>query len=605
MRRWYGLVALMAVILFGCERPNHPPKIDTLTATPPRVPPGGTSTLTATAVDEDDDPITFKWRAEKGTLSDTIGGSVRWTGPDSAGWYPIHVTADDGRGGTDRGLVTIRVGQEPPKSPVAPSGPTEGRVDSVYTFSAITTDPDDDSIAYQFDWGDGTRSEWTEFVPSGRKVERSHAWKSPRRYLVRVLAKDVLGDTSHWSATAAITIKEFNHPPEIPSPPTGPSSGNTETELTFSAFATDRDNDLVEIMFDWGDNNRSKWSRKVPSGTPVTASHTWSVSGRYEVKARAKDGKDSTDWSKPHTVTITADYPDYRVKIVPLGDCPRGIAALPNGARVYVANYRGQSISVIRTSDNVVIAEIPVTGTPEGIAVLPKGDSLYVTTSDNDKVWVISTSDHTVKRSISVGRSPKGIAALPNGKYLYVVNNGSDAVSVIEVSRGRVVATIPVGGNPFEIAVHPNGEFAYVTNVHSNTVSVIRTSDNTVVATIPVGREPQGIALSPDGGKVYVANYGSHTISVIETSDNRVVKTIKDVKEGPTGVALLPDGKYLYVTKRDNNEVSVIRTSDYKVLATFWVGNSPRAVAVLPNGKNVYLVNHETDNLWVLGYYRP
>ena len=69
--------------------------------------------------------------------------------------------------------VTVTANQ-PPETPDAPEGPSGGIVGEEYTFTANTTDPDNDDIAYIFGWGDGTYSNWLDFVPSGTEGNTSH-----------------------------------------------------------------------------------------------------------------------------------------------------------------------------------------------------------------------------------------------------------------------------------------------------------------------------------------------------------------------------------------------------------------------------------------------
>ncbi len=90
-------------------------------------------------------------------------------------------------------------GNNPPIKPDKPSGPTKVRLGVVYTYTAVTTDPDNDKISYLFDWGDGTTSGWTEFVPSGTNASASHVW-SENSYGIRVKAKDEHDAESEWSA---------------------------------------------------------------------------------------------------------------------------------------------------------------------------------------------------------------------------------------------------------------------------------------------------------------------------------------------------------------------------------------------------------------------
>jgi hypothetical protein len=86
----------------------------------------------------------------------------------------------------------------PPEIPVV-DGPTTGRINKSYEYTAMTTDPEGDQILYKFDWGDGAESDWIGPVTSGTSVSQSHAWSEIGDYEVKVRAKDIEGAGSKWS----------------------------------------------------------------------------------------------------------------------------------------------------------------------------------------------------------------------------------------------------------------------------------------------------------------------------------------------------------------------------------------------------------------------
>ena len=143
---------------------------------------------------------------------------------------------------------------------------------------------------------------------------------------------------------------------------------------------------------------------------------------------------------------------------------------------------------------------------------------MYVANTGSNNVSVIRPSDNTVVATVTVGTSPFGVAYSPSNDRVYVANSSSGNVSVIRPSDNTVVATVTVGTTPRYVAYSPSNDRVYVANNGSNNVSVIRPSDNTVVSTVTVGASPYGIAYSPSNDRVYVANYGSNNVSVIYPS---------------------------------------------------------------------------------------
>jgi len=103
----------------------------------------------------------------------------------------------------------------------------------------------------------------------------------------------------------------------------------------------------------------------------------------------------------------------------------------PNGNFVYVANLSGNTVSVIQTSDDTVIATINVGDEPYSVTMSTLGRYVYVTNRNEDTISVIQTSDNTELYKVSVGDSPQGIAVNPNGGWLYVTNTFDNEVSVL------------------------------------------------------------------------------------------------------------------------------------------------------------------------------
>ena len=187
---------------------------------------------------------------------------------------------------------------------------------------------------------------------------------------------------------------------------------------------------------------------------------------------------------------------------VTVGDGPFGVAATPDGSRVYVANFTSGTVSVIDTATNAVVATVTVEDGTQGVVVTPEGSRVYVTNRSAATVSVIDTATNLVTATVTVGGSPSGIDVSPDGSRVYLANSFSGTVSVIDTATNAVVATVAVGNSPRGVAVMPDGSRVYVANSNSRTVSVIDTSNNMVVATVQVGSGPAafGDFISPGPG---------------------------------------------------------------------------------------------------------
>ncbi len=87
-----------------------------------------------------------------------------------------------------------------------------------------------------------------------------------------------------------------------------------------------------------------------------------------------------------------------------------------------MANQYEDTVSVIDTATNNIIATVDVGSSPTGIAVSPDGTKVYVTNYDDNTTSVIDTATNNVIATVNVGAGPMGVAVSPDGKKVYVTN---------------------------------------------------------------------------------------------------------------------------------------------------------------------------------------
>ncbi len=278
-------------------------------------------TYTTTTTDPDGDNIRYGWDCDSDGIVDYWSnyypsGAIHQVIITfrSPGIYYLRVKAEDTHGAQSSysppKQVIITGANNPPNQPNRPSGPTSGSIGMAYTYTTSTTDPDGDNIRYGWDWnGDGTIDEWTGYYASGETISITHSWSTPGTYHVKVKAEDEDGAQSDFSPPLTVTITTGNHPPNKPGKPSGPTSGRVGVSYTYTATTTDPDGDQIYYKFSWGDGSYSDWLGPYSSGDIVSASHSWSNKGNYEIRVKAKDthGMES-EWSDPLPVAMPKQY---------------------------------------------------------------------------------------------------------------------------------------------------------------------------------------------------------------------------------------------------------------------------------------------------------
>lgn len=210
---------------------------------------------------------------------------------------------------TMNATISINSDNQAPFSPSL-SGPSSIQSEQSTSFSMVSSDPNDDSVRYHIDWGDGDDL-WTSYADSQVSVSQSHAWDEPGSYVVSVYASDecgALSDTSQKSIT--VLAPETNSPPEKPNVPSGDASVDEDVSSLYSAVVSDPDGDDVQFRFGWGDSTGG-WSSYVSSGSEVSASHSWSSAGSYAVRVQLRDEQGLvSEWSNHLEVTVEASDDD-------------------------------------------------------------------------------------------------------------------------------------------------------------------------------------------------------------------------------------------------------------------------------------------------------
>lgn len=163
-----------------------------------------------------------------------------------------------------------------------------------------------------------------------------------------------------------------------------------------------------------------------------------------------------------NTVSVITTVNNTVAGAIVVGNGPISVDVSADGSRVYVANLGGNTVSVITTATNPCLqtcanAVATVGGgnpspfnMPFDVAVTPDGSHVYVANFGGNTVSVIATATNTVTATVPVGNFPAGVAVTPDGSHVYVANFGDSpgTVSVISTATNSVTATVPVGNIP-------------------------------------------------------------------------------------------------------------------------------------------------------------
>ena len=300
------------------------------------------------------------------------------------------------------------------------------------------------------------------------------------------------------------------------------------------------------------------------------------------------------------------------------------IGSTTSAGRAYVSNSYSDTVSVIDTVTNAVIATIGFDDAPRkptasadnagtvdlahGLVnptVSPDGQHVYVAKSIGGGIAVIDVETNVVTTVVDAGGpKPSGLVFTCDGERLVVTLLGPTvdapgAVTVIDCTTGVVASPVPVGAQPERVALSPDGRHAYVVSLHSKSLSVFDVDARAVVATIALpGELPFNLLVAPDGERVYVGEVRSNSLAVIDTRSQEVVGGI-DVPS-PNGIAFGPDHRSIYVTSVFDDSVNVVDIDAGKVVRSGDVGEKPGYLALTNDGARAYFVRPFGETISVM-----
>jgi YVTN family beta-propeller protein len=287
-----------------------------------------------------------------------------------------------------------------------------------------------------------------------------------------------------------------------------------------------------------------------------------------------------------------------------------GIVASPDGSRLMVTNYGGDSVSIIDTDSCRLVETVPCVQEPFAIAaggpdaIAP--DRVYVSSVSGayDSVEVIDVSTNTVVATHPLALRVSDLAVSADGRFVYASRNGNDSadVAALHTTTGRV-EVVDIGGPGTTtqcVRTSPNAGLVYVgTNgpAGGRLVVLAHPGDTPlrVIAVVEIGMAVRDVAISPDGAVAYVASCCPElgaVLDVIDVRTHQVTSTRKlgEISGNLTGCTLSRDGDRAYLVGDDG--ITVLCTLTQDILGTVAVTGQPSCVVESPDGTRLYLADY-------------
>jgi len=157
------------------------------------------------------------------------------------------------------------------------------------------------------------------------------------------------------------------------------------------------------------------------------------------------DGPDGIGISKDNKKIYTANTKDGTISIINLednsskvkktGGKPELIHSNHDHSKLYVSNFYKNMVHVLNTENDKIIKEINGLDGPEEAVLSKSQTTLYIVNFNNSKVYTYDAVTYEkLDKEYSVGNKPIGIAPADNGTKLYISNYGDNSITVINTN---------------------------------------------------------------------------------------------------------------------------------------------------------------------------
>lgn len=208
------------------------------------------------------------------------------------------VTSPSGGSNEVSWQVVVVTAPPPNQPPVAAMSitPTEGEAPLAVSFNAsASSDPDGNTILYQWSFGDGS------VLVDGPNVGHTYGAAGTYTAILTVTDDDGASDTTTGQVLVSQTGADENNPPNVVVV-IDPFSGTAPLTVTVDASGSnDPDGDAITIETDWGEGGTTS------AGTVV--SHTYFVAGSFTVTVTVTDSRGAVG-STSATVVVSSPPPE-------------------------------------------------------------------------------------------------------------------------------------------------------------------------------------------------------------------------------------------------------------------------------------------------------
>jgi YVTN family beta-propeller protein len=280
-------------------------------------------------------------------------------------------------------------------------------------------------------------------------------------------------------------------------------------------------------------------------------------------------------------------------------------------AIIVQTNSAGDRVSLIDPATDKIVAEIPDAEVIHGVAAAPDGSRLYLSNESTDTLDIADVKTLKIRKKIPLSPNgrPNNVAIRKDGRRLYVAIQGAEGgVDVIDTVAEEKVKFIRILRGVHNTFITPDSKFVVAGSTGGNVATVIDTETEIPVWSIHFegGVRPLCFETNPDGStkRMFVQVTNLHGFAIVDWNLRKEVGRIKlpdvpaaernndGIQGAPAhGILVAPDGKTLWSTSKFNSSVYAYSMPDLKYLGAVRVGKVPDWLTFTPDSKKLYVAN--------------
>jgi YVTN family beta-propeller protein len=213
------------------------------------------------------------------------------------------------------------------------------------------------------------------------------------------------------------------------------------------------------------------------------------------------DGRIVATTERSKSVAVVDPAAGQVIVSIPTGqEATHMIAVTRDGSGAYTANIRSGTVSIIDLKTGRKLRDIPVGGEPEGIALSRDEQILWVADLRGARVQAFDVETLEKLAEVPTGPVPIRVAASPDGRWVVTSNVGDGSLTLIDSATRQKVRDVPISGaqeaGQVTILFGPGGRL-YAAETGRNAVAEIDLSTGKVLRRLPAGTNGDGLAITP------------------------------------------------------------------------------------------------------------